>query len=93
MSKMVLIHPEMDQDANILRIRVPLDEGETTVETPLEPAQEELDKMELIEGIEIWAHIVDGYAVSQEADAVLSRVSPTDILLQARTVLTPIELI
>ncbi|CAO1620134.1 unnamed protein product [Sympodiomycopsis kandeliae] len=73
LSQMVLIHPEMDQDSNILRITLPFDEEKVTVEIPLEPTQEELDQYELLEGIQIWAHTVDGYAVSQEADTALSR--------------------
>lgn len=75
---MVLIHPHIDLERRILRIDVPLTErgkGTATVETPLEPTDEQLEKMELIEGITIWNSTVDGYAVSKEADEALSEVS------------------
>lgn len=78
LSQMVLIEPHMDQDANELRIKIPLREkgkGDVTVTTPLVPTEEQLGKMELIEDITIWMHKVDGYAVSPEADEALSQVS------------------
>lgn len=54
---MVTIVPKMDQDNNLLSIMIPLHEkgkGDITVQTPLDPSEEELAKMELVEGIFIW---------------------------------------
>lgn len=86
--RMVTISPSMDLASNTLRVEVPpaaaVDEkgqvdadGDsnskaTIFETPLEPSSEELEKMEIIRDIELWGTKVDGYAVSAEADAVLT---------------------
>ncbi|PWN24926.1 hypothetical protein BDZ90DRAFT_256150 [Jaminaea rosea] len=75
LSRMLLIHPHIDFARGVLRIDVPLTEkgkGTISVETPLEPTEEQLSKMELVEGIKIWISEVDGYAVSKEADEALS---------------------
>lgn len=71
---MILIEPEIDAENNVLRIRVPLSEQVATIEVPLEVTAQQLSELELVEDIAIWAHKVDGYAVSAEADAVLSEV-------------------
>lgn len=78
LSRMLLIHPHIDFARGALRIDVPLTEkgkGTISVETPLEPTEEQLSKMELVEGIKIWISEVNGYAVSKEADEALSEVS------------------
>lgn len=72
---MVTIVPKMDLTNNELSIEIPLRErgkGTAVVKTPLDPSKDEVDKMELVQGIEIWGSITDGYAVSKEADEVLS---------------------
>ncbi|UZJ51398.1 hypothetical protein CBS101457_000718 [Exobasidium rhododendri] len=74
--QMVTIIPTMDLTNNILSIEVPLHEkgkGKTVVKTPLDPSDEELRNMELVQDINIWVHKVDGYAVSKEADAALTQ--------------------
>ncbi|EPQ31731.1 uncharacterized protein PFL1_01064 [Pseudozyma flocculosa PF-1] len=73
--KMVLIHPRIDTERNILSIEIPPTETGApgaTIETTLEPTQQWLDQCELIDDITIWVHKVNGYAVSQEADEKLS---------------------
>ncbi|CAO1623936.1 unnamed protein product [Parajaminaea phylloscopi] len=73
--QMVLIEPQMDFDEGVLRINVPLTaqgKGVVTIVTPLEPAKADLEACELITGITLWKSIVDGYAVSSDADRVLS---------------------
>ncbi|PWN46829.1 hypothetical protein IE53DRAFT_391017 [Violaceomyces palustris] len=73
--KMVLIHPKMDLENNKLIIDVPLNhngKGTVSVHTPLEPSQKEIEQFELIDDITIWIHKVNGYAVSPQADQVLS---------------------
>lgn len=75
LSQMVLIEPQMDEEGNALRIRVPLGaKGTVTIETPLEPDANDLARMDLVKEIIIWGQTVDGYAVSADADAVLSEV-------------------
>lgn len=74
--KMVLIHPVVDHTASELAIHIPQSETgnpAATVRVSLDPSQEELDKCELIEGITIWASNVNGYAVSDQADQLLSK--------------------
>lgn len=74
--KMVLIHPVVDHEAAELVINIPQSETgvpAATVRVSLDPSQEELDKCELIEGITIWASNVNGYAVSDQADQLLSK--------------------
>jgi uncharacterized protein YcbX len=74
---MVTIVPKMDLANNLLSIEVPFHEkgkGSVTVTTPLDPSEEDLQKMELVENITIWVHnFVDGYAVSKEADEALTK--------------------
>lgn len=75
---MVLIVPHIDLSRGKLIIDVPLTEkgkGTKRVQTALDPTQEQLEQMELVEGISIWNHTVDGYVVSEEANEVLSEVS------------------
>lgn len=74
---MVLINPNMDLNRGLLRIEVPLEsqgKGVVTVETLLEPTAEHLANCQLVRGITLWKSTVDGYAVSPEADRVLSEV-------------------
>lgn len=73
--KMVTISPHMDLAKNTLRIDIPLHDrgrGTVAVRTPLDPSQEELNSMEIIQDINIWGQKVDGYAVSSEADEALT---------------------
>lgn len=72
---MVLIHPKIHSERNVLEINIPQSETGTpasTVEVSLQPSQEEIEKFEVLEGIFIWGAYVDGYAVSKEADEKLS---------------------
>lgn len=55
--QMVTITPHMDLANNILRIEIPLTEkgkGTITVETPLEPSEEQMNSYELVEDVTIW---------------------------------------
>lgn len=73
LAKMVLIVPRIDEERRLLCVDVPQPEGGVhTVETPLDPSEAELSQMDLVRGITIWVHTVDGYAVSPRADALLS---------------------
>lgn len=72
---MVTIVPKMDLTNNVLSIDIPLHEkgkGLVVVKTPLDPTEEQVAKMELVQGIEIWGVKTDGYAVSEDADVALS---------------------
>jgi hypothetical protein len=54
---MVIIEPQVDREAGILRIRIPMhDKGQpdVTVTTPLDPTAEQLSTYELVQEITIW---------------------------------------
>lgn len=73
--KMVLIHPRIQAERNVLSIEIPQSETGTpasTVEVSLQPSEEDVKAFEVVEGIFIWGAYVDGYAVSKEADEKLS---------------------
>ncbi|PWN18609.1 hypothetical protein BCV69DRAFT_301090 [Microstroma glucosiphilum] len=84
LSKMVLINPHIDLSSGKLIIDVPLTEkgkGTKRVQTDLDPTREQLEKMELVEGISIWNHTVDGYVVSEEVNEVLSEFFGKSVML------------
>jgi len=54
---MIIIRPQVDHEAGVLRIEIPMHEkGEpdATVTTPLDPTPDQLSTYELIQGITIW---------------------------------------
>ncbi|KAN0061575.1 hypothetical protein ACQY0O_006422 [Thecaphora frezii] len=55
--KMVLIHPRIDRQDNVLAIEIPANDAgaaAATVEIPLDPTQQQLEQCELIDDITIW---------------------------------------
>lgn len=77
--QMVLIQPSIHRDTNELRICIPRSSapGEAeadVVSTPLDPSADFLARCPVLRNIQIWKHKnQDGFAVSSEADAALTR--------------------